>query len=91
MKRNADKHEIKKRLVLVIAKLMEAKGLTQTAAADLIGIGRPDLSKYLGGNFRPVSMQRLLDVARGLGSDVEIKITVRPQSKRRGRLSLVMA
>ena len=88
---DADDHDMKARLVLGIAKLIEARGLTKTAAAELIGISRPDLSKYLGGNFRPVSMQRLLDVARGLGSDVEIKITVRPQSKRRGRLSLVMA
>ena len=87
---DADDHDMKARLGLGIAKLIEARGLTKTAAAELIGISRPDLSKYLGGNF-PVSLQRLLDVARALGSDVEIKITVHPQSKRRGRLSLVMA
>ena len=89
MKRNADKHEIKKRLVLVIAKLMEAKGLTQTAAADLIGIGRPDLSKILRGNFT-VSLEHLLNIARALGSDVEITVKVHPRRNHRGRISLVM-
>ena len=89
MKRNADKHEIKKRLVLVIAKLMEAKGLTQTAAADLIGIGRPDLSKILRGNFT-VSLEHLLNIARALGNDVEITVKVHPHSKQTGRISLVI-
>jgi len=89
MKRNADKHEIKKRLVLVIAKLMEAKGLTQTAAADLIGIGRPDLSKILRGNFT-VSLEHLL-IVRALGCDVAITVKVHPHRKQRGRISLEMA
>jgi predicted XRE-type DNA-binding protein len=36
--------------VFGIAKLIEAKGLTKTAAADLMGIARPHLSKVLRGN-----------------------------------------
>ena len=90
--RNAGDREIKARLVLGLAKLIEAKGLTQTAAADLIGIGRPDLSKILRGNFT-VSLEHLLNVMRALGSDVEIKVKVHcsSASHRRGRISLVMA
>ena len=88
--RNAGDQEIKARLVLGLAKLIEAKGLTQTAAADLIGIARPDLSKILRGNFT-VSLERLLNVMRALGSDVEIKVKVHPRRIRRGRISLVMA
>ena len=49
-----------------LAKLIEAKGLTQTAAADLIGIARPDLSKILRGNLT-ASLERLLNVMRALG------------------------
>ena len=77
MKRNADKHEIKARLVLGIAKLIKDKGLTQSAAADLIGIGRSDLCKILGGNHT-VSLEHLLKIARALGSDVEIAVKVDP-------------
>ena len=89
MKRKADKHEMKARLVLGIAKLIEDKGLTQTAAADLIGIGRSDLCKILGGNHT-VSLEHLLNIARALGSDVEITVKVHPPSHHRGRISLVM-
>ena len=88
--RDAGDQEIKARLVLGLAKLIEAKGLTQTAAADLIGIARPDLSKILRGNFT-VSLERLLNVMRALGSDVEIKVKVHPRRSRCGRIGLVMA
>ena len=89
MKRKAGNHEMKARLALGIAKLIEAKGLTQTAAAELIGIGRPDLSKILGGNYT-ISLERLLNITRALGSDVEIKVKVHPKNKRGGRISLAM-
>ena len=75
--------------MLGLAKLIEAKALTQTAAADLIGIARPDLSG-LRGNFT-VSLERLLNVMRALGGDVEIKVRVHPRRIHRGRISLVMA
>ena len=68
--RNAGDQEIKARLVFGLAKLIEAKGLTKTAAADLMGIARPDLSKVLRGKLR-VSLERLLNLVRALGSDVE--------------------
>ena len=88
--RNADNHKLRARLALGIAKLIEAKGMTQTAAAELIGIPRSDLSKILGGNIS-VSLERLLNIVRALGSDLEIKFKARPHSNRRGRMSLVMA
>ena len=89
MKRKAGNREMKARLVLRIAKLIEAKGLTQTEAADLIEIGRSDLSKILGGNFT-VSLEHLLNIARALGSDVEITLKVHPRRATAGRMSLVM-
>ena len=88
--RNAGDQEIKARLVLGLAKLIEAKGLTQTAAADLIGIARPDLSKILRGNFT-VSLEHLLNIVRALGCDVAITVKVHPHSKQRGRIRLEMA
>ena len=48
---NADNQELKARLALGIAKLIEANGMTQTAAAELIGIQRTDLSKILRGKI----------------------------------------
>ena len=87
---DADNQEVKARLALGIAQLIEANGLTQTAAAELIGIQRTDLSKILRGKFS-VSLERLLHIARALGSHVEIKLTVHPRRATAGRMRLVMA
>jgi transcriptional regulator with XRE-family HTH domain len=56
--------------VLGIAKLIEARGISKAVAAKMVGVTRPDFSKYLRGDF-PVSLQRLFNVARALGCDVE--------------------
>lgn len=70
-------HEIRARIVLALDRAIKARGLTQTAAARMIGIAQPDLSKILRGNFRGFSLDRLLDAVTKLGSDVEIKIKAR--------------
>jgi predicted XRE-type DNA-binding protein len=88
---NADEHQMKARIVMGLAAIIEAQELSQTAAAARIGIAQPDLSKILRGNFSGFSLERLLSALRHLGSDVEIKIKARPDSKHEGRLSLMMA
>lgn len=87
---NADEHQMKARIVLGLAALIENHKLSQTAAAARTGIAQPDLSKILRGNFSGFSLERLLGALRSLGSDVEIKVKVR-DSKHEGRLSLMMA
>jgi predicted XRE-type DNA-binding protein len=71
---NASEQAIKARLVLTLARIIEASELSQTAAARRIGIAQPDLSKILRGNFSGFSLERLLGAALKLGSDVEIKV-----------------
>ena len=87
---NADEHQMKARIVLGLAALIEDQELTQTAAAKRIGIAQPDLSKILRGNFSGFSLERLIGALRSLGSDVEIKVKVRKGSHQ-GRLALTMA
>jgi prevent-host-death family protein len=70
--------------LLLKAKLMSAinteirqRGLTQQQAAKLVGLKQPELSRIAngGGGF---STDRLIEVLRNLGCDVEINVSIAP-------------
>ena len=82
---NPEQHLLKAKVVHFLGKLIEHDGLTQTAAAERIGIKQPDLSKILRGNFAGFSLERLLVAANAMGADFEIKFEKPPQSRSRGR------
>jgi predicted XRE-type DNA-binding protein len=86
---DADEHLLKARVVMFISLLIEARGLTQQAAASRMRIAQPDVSNLLRGRFEGFSLERLLGFARALGSDVEITMK-RPARNREGRMSLVV-
>lgn len=78
---------IKADLVMGIMDEIERRGLSQTAAARLMGISQPDVSKLLRGRTGGYSLERLLGFTRALGGDVEITVK-RTTPGRRGRLKL---
>jgi len=86
---NADEMLIKAQLVTKIAEIIKRKSLTQTEAAELLGMPQPKLSNLLRGQFRGVSERRLMDCLTKLGRDVQIVVTVAPRSRSSGRLSVV--
>jgi predicted XRE-type DNA-binding protein len=77
---NAEEHLVKAQLVFKIDTIMKDRGLKQAAAADLLGVKQPDVSKMLRGDFKQFSVERLLRFLVALNQDVEI--VVRPH---RGR------
>jgi predicted XRE-type DNA-binding protein len=88
---NADEHQLKAALVVQIKRLMTERELTQSATAKLVGMKQPDLSKVLRGDFRLVSVERLMRMLTAFDQDVEI--TVKPHRKRgqTGRITFVTA
>lgn len=82
---NSPEHDVKARLVMLIAKTIAAQDLTQAQAAAKMGLKQPDVSKLLRGRFEGFSMERLLFFVRTLGSDVEIRIRSR-RPRKEGRL-----
>jgi predicted XRE-type DNA-binding protein len=90
---NASEHEMKARIVLTLGRAIEVLELSQTEAAQRIGIAQPDLSKILRGNFSGFSLERLLSAVMKLGNDVEIKIKKHrgADAKQEGRMCLVTA
>jgi predicted XRE-type DNA-binding protein len=77
---NEEEHLIKAQLASKIGTIMKKRRLNQTAAAGLLGIKQPDVSKMLRGEFRQFSVERLLRFLVALNQDV--KIVVKPH---RGR------
>lgn len=83
---NAEQHLLKAELVATLDDIIRARKLTQTAAARLLGIGQPDLSKILRGHYHDVSVDRLLRFLVACDQDVEIVVKQKPKSARPARL-----
>ena len=69
-----DTHLLKAQLVSRIDEIMTEKKLTQVKAAQLMGISQPDVSRLLQGQFRDVSVERIMRLLTRLGCDVDIVI-----------------
>jgi predicted XRE-type DNA-binding protein len=88
---NAEEHQLKAVLVVQLKRLIAERGLTQTAASKLLEIKQPDLSKLLRGQFKLVSVEKLMRMLTAFDQDVEI--TVKPHRKRgeTGRITFIPA
>jgi predicted XRE-type DNA-binding protein len=71
---DAGEHLVKAGLVIRIGRIVRERGLTQAAAAKLLGIDQPKVSAMLAGQFRGYSVERLMRFLVALGHDVEIVV-----------------
>ena len=74
---DAGEHLIKAGLVVKIGRIIRQRRLTQSAAAQLMGIDQPKVSAMLAGQFRGYSVERLMRFLVALGHDVEIVVKPR--------------
>ncbi len=88
---NAEEHQLKAVLVVQLKHLIAERGLSQVAAAKLVEMKQPDLSKLLRGQLKLVSVEKLLRMLTAFDQDVEI--TVKPHRKRgeTGRITFIPA
>lgn len=87
---DADAHLARAELVSCIDDIVRERGLTQAAAARLLGLSEPDMSRLLRGDFREYSLESLLRLLTALGCDVDIVIR-QPRSASSGKLRIVTA
>lgn len=85
--KNHEEMETKSNLVIEIGKAIKKKKLTQTQAAEIIGISQPKLSELLSGRFRGYSVERLIHFLNELGQDVDIVVKSKPRN-RKGRVNV---
>lgn len=83
---NADLELLKAKLTLKIYRIIKQRGLSQTQAAEVLGIRQPHVSLLMRKRAGTFSVSRLIDFLTALGQDVEI--TVRPTRKQRGEMSV---
>lgn len=69
-----DMQLLKAQLVSRIDEIMIDKKLTQTQAAQAMGISQPDVSRLLKGQFRDISVERIIRMLTRLGCDVDVVI-----------------
>ncbi len=77
----ADTHLVKAQLMSRVQDTMRNRKLNQTEAARIIGVSQPDVSRMLKGQFRDVSVERLMQMLTRLGCEVDI--VVKPQGRKK--------
>ncbi len=74
---DADVRQLKAILAAEIIKTLDKKGLTVRKAQSLTGIDAGDFSRVRNADFRRISVERLMAMVNGLGSCVEVAVTLR--------------
>jgi predicted XRE-type DNA-binding protein len=81
------KAELARQVYLIIKK----RGLTQMAAAQLLGLKQPDVSLLMRGRLSRFSTDRLIQMLNVLDRDVEIVVKRKSSSKRKASLKVIAA
>jgi predicted XRE-type DNA-binding protein len=84
---NPEERLAKAELAATINELILDRGLTQTQAANVLGIDQPSVSKLARGKISGFSLERLINFLRLLHHDVEIRVTSAPR-RRLGHLAV---
>jgi predicted XRE-type DNA-binding protein len=71
---NPDELLIKAELVHRISELIAERKLTQSEAADVLGVDQPKVSALMRGKLSGFSTERLFRFLNALGNNVEIRI-----------------
>lgn len=71
---NPDELLVKAQLAYQISELISARQLTQSEAAELLGIDQPKVSALIRGKLSGFSTERLFRFLNALGSNVEIRV-----------------
>lgn len=87
----AEEHQLKAVLVVQLKPLIAERQITQVKTAKLVEMKQPDLSNLLRGQFKLVSVEKLMPMLTAF--DQEVEITVKPHRKRgeAGRITFIPA
>ena len=86
---DADTHLLKAELVARMQDIMTDRKLSQTAVAAMVGVSQPDISRMLKGQYREISVERLMRMLTKLGC--EIDIVVKPAGRDEAFAAIHMA
>src|SRR5437763_320397 len=81
----------KAKLADQVCRVIDARGLTQTMAAEIMGLDQPKISALMHGKLKGFSAERLFRCLNDLGHEVEITIRPARQAGRRGDIHVTVA
>ena len=87
---NPDELLIKAELIHRISEIISTRELTETEAAELLEIDRPNLSALLRGRLSEFSIELLFRFLNILGSNVEIHVIANSQPNIQAQTRIVM-
>jgi len=85
---DAGERTTKVALVVEINRILKATGLTQAAAAKLLGVNQPKISALANYRLDGFSVERLMGFLTALGRDVEITVRARRSARTPGRIMI---
>ena len=84
---DAEELFLKAKLGFEVFQIIEKRKLTQTEAAEILGVKQPEISRLKQGQFNHCSVERLMTFLNRLNHDVEIRII--PSEDRQGEQRVV--
>ena len=88
---DAEERQTKLRLAYALNTVIDAKRLTQAAAAVRLGLNQPKVSALRNYKLEGFSVERLMTLLNALDRDIEIVIRKKPKSRPAARISVVAA
>jgi predicted XRE-type DNA-binding protein len=88
---DAEEALVRVRLAQQIADIIERKELSQSGAAELMGLDQPKVSALVRGRLSGFSTDRLLRCLMSLGQDVEIVVRDKPLDHPKAHISVIAA
>lgn len=85
---DAEERTTKAALAVAILRILEERGLTQAAAAKLLGVNQPKVSALANYRLEGYSVERLMTFLTALGRDVDITIRTRRSARSPGRIQV---
>jgi predicted XRE-type DNA-binding protein len=86
---NPEERLIKAELARRISEMIRQRALTQIEAAELLEIDQPKISALTRGRLNGFSTTRLFRFLNALGSDVEIVVKPKPESRPTATITVI--
>jgi predicted XRE-type DNA-binding protein len=86
---NPEERLIKAELARRISEIIRQRALTQVEAAELLEIDQPKVSALTRGKLNGFSTTRLFRFLNALGSDVEIVVKPKPESRLTATITVI--
>jgi predicted XRE-type DNA-binding protein len=88
---DAAERQAKLCLAYALNQVLEARKLSQTDAAQVLGVSQPKVSALRHYKLVGFSVERLMNLLTAVDQDVEILIRRKPRSRKAGRIRVVAA